>query len=229
MGVCVSLFLLLIYANVARFQSASYYEIFSGAIISQIAVTDQVLAFAEDDHMNLTVVWRPFSKAPLVCRMPYRGLTRNTGLGRIEGIYSLLINRNPANDTHVVAFMGITNHDALQWGFLQVFADICTLYPSLEVEGKTINFFRLGSIGSFAFDPRGEQACAILIEITICFEVLFEHGRRYKHEQLWENVLFFHSRALIFTEDQRLFCVAFRRSPNSSHSEPYLYVASFAN
>ena len=43
---------------------------FLGIMISQTDVTDQILAFAEDDHMNLTVVSHPFSKASQVCGLP---------------------------------------------------------------------------------------------------------------------------------------------------------------
>ena len=112
---CTSVFLLLIFARVARFQSETYYQRFSVAMGSRLAMTDQLLIFAD-------------------------------------------------------------------LALSQVVIDICNLIPALD--GKMVNFFRLGSVGSSALDPRGEHACAILIERTVCFGILSNQSTVYRHDEL---------------------------------------------
>ena len=225
----MSLFLLLLFSNIVRFEGDISDRFHLETMGSQLAIVDELLIFADNIHRRL-IIRAIDTRVSMETKfdIDYRELLRKDDNSQnLNHVYSLVMNSKPVNKEFAVAIVGEDIENELHLLLLRV--NKTTTKDNLDIWSDSILREIYREPISFAIDPSGEQICLIISDETICYDTRSKKRTRYDNDDLWEPMSITIGVSMIFLEDQRAFVVAYRFDKWERVQRPYVYVANFSD
>ena len=226
---CVSIFLLLLFSNIVRFESDISDRFHLETMGSQLAIVDELLIFA--DNIRRRLIIHPIGKVAWMEKkldIDYKELLRkDDNLQNLNHVYSLVMSSKPLNKEVVVAMVGEDTENELHLLLLRV--NKTTTKDNWDIWSDSILQEMYMEPISLDIDPSGEQICLIIIDETICYDTRSKKRTEYDNDDLWDPMHITIGLSMIFLEDQRAFVVAYRVDKWERVQRPYVYVANFSD
>ena len=190
--------LLLVALNIVRLASQSDDLSLLKTGGSRLAVNDDLLVLADNEHLQITIIEYAQPRDSIVCTILYDNFKTVNNNFRLKSVHSVVLNSEPVDNTSYAVLLGIDVGSRPLLIVLHLVVGQCSKIPS--VEWTSLDWWTKKTIISFAVDPPGEHICVILDNDTICLATSSFDALAHTNAAFWKNATLIDRYSLTLTK-----------------------------